>query len=106
MVEGECMENKHYVQALDDKDKVKIIFAQNHGKIIKFVVQYYALVGRRWRTVMRIDNCHGFAHQHVYHLRGKGYKLSLNKDTNIAFTEAQGYIKKNFVKIKENFLFN
>ncbi len=54
---------------------------------------------------MRIDNCHGYPHQYVYHLRAKEFLLSLEKDNNSAFTKAQGYIVKEFRKIRENFIF-
>jgi len=100
------MEHKSYVQLLTDEDKLKIEFTQDRGVIIKFVVQYYSLMASRWRTVMRIDNCHGFAHRHVYHLQNKEYKVPLNKDANKAFTEAKAYIVKNLHVIKENFLFS
>lgn len=100
------MENKEYTQFLTDKDKLKISFTQHRGKIVKFVVQYYAFIETRWRPIMRIDNCHGFSHRHVYHLRNREYKVSLEKEANVAFTEAKVYIVRNFAVIKENFLFS
>ena len=100
------MQTREYTQLLTDKDKLRIAFTKNKGKILKFVVQYYILTGSRWRTILRIDNCHGFSHRHIYHLREREYKVMLNKDINLAFTESKEYILKNFEKIKENFIFS
>jgi len=99
------MQTKEYTQSLTDKDRLCITFTKHRGKILKFVVQYYSLTGSRWRTIMRIDNCHGFPHRHVYHLRKKEYRTILDTDNNSAFTESKGYIIRNFSKIKENYIF-
>ena len=99
------MKRTEYIQLLTNEDKVRIEFIQDHGKVLKFVVQYYSLIDSRWRTIMRIDNCHGFPHRHVYYLRRREFKVVLDKDTNTAFTGAKEYILKNFLKIKQNFLF-
>lgn len=100
------MKHTEYTQLLTNEDNLRIEFTQNRGKVLKFVVQYYGLINSRWRTIMRIDSCHGFAHRHVYHLRKKEFKVVLTKDNNTAFTEGKEYILKNFQKIKQNFLFS
>jgi hypothetical protein len=100
------MKQIEYTQLLTDEDKLRIEFTQDRGKILKFVVQYYSLINSRWRTIMRIDNCHGFPHRHVYHLRKMEFKVVLSKDANTAFTEGKEYILKNFQKIAQNFLFS
>jgi len=100
------MKKVEYTISLTDVDKVRIEFAQNRGKILKFVVQYHALAENRWRVIMRIDNCHGFPHQHIYHLHAKKYRVPLDVNNNVAFTQAKTYIIRDFRKIKENFLFS
>lgn len=75
-----------------------------NGKVIFFVVQYYAFINGKWRTIMRADNCHGTGHMHTYHLQSKEFKLSLDKENGEAFNEARDHITKDFLKIKENFL--
>ncbi len=100
------MKKVDYIQALTEEDKVRISFTQDRGKILKFTVQYFALIKDRWRTIMRIDNCHGYPHQHVRHLHAEEFRVPLDKDTNLAFTEAQKYIANEFKKIKENFIFS
>ncbi len=99
------MKRTEYTQLLTDKDKLRIEFTQHHGTISKFVVQYYSLIGSRWRTIMRIDNCHGFSHKHACYLHRKEFTVVLSREPNIAFTELKEYILKNLQKIKQNFLF-
>ena len=100
------MKSVDYTQVLTEEDKIRISFIQNRGKVFKFIVQYYTLIKNKWRTVMRIDNCHDYPHQHIYHLHGKEFVITLEKDNNLAFTEAHKHIIKEFKKIKENFIFS
>ena len=95
-----------YVRLLTPEDKHRIYLSKSRGKISKFVIQYYTKVEKRWRSVMRIDNCHGYPHKHTYHLRKKEFVLLLSQDNNTALTEAQNFVQNNFKKIKENFLFS
>lgn len=90
---------------LSGEDKLKFEFTVNRGKISKFVVQYYAWIETRWRTIIRIDNCHGRGHIHKYYLHTKEYWVLLGiEDNNKAFNQAKLLVKRNFLKFKENFL--
>ncbi len=100
------MKKIDYTQFLTNEDKIRIEFIQNRGKVLKFVVQYYGLINSRWRTIMRIGNHHSYPHKHVYHLRRKEFKIVIDTDDNMAFTEAKIHIIRDFKKIKENFLFS
>lgn len=98
------MPDKEYTQFLSLSDKIKIRLVTKNGKVIFFVVQYYAFIYGRWKTIMRADNCHNTAHIHTYHLQSKEFKILLNKENGIAFKDVREHIVKDFVKIKENFL--
>lgn len=98
------MPEKEYTQSLSLEDKLTIRLVTKNGKFVFFVVQYYALINGRWKTIMRADNCHGKGHIHRYHLQSREFWVSLGQDNNIAFNEAKINILKNFPKIKENFL--
>jgi len=98
------MPEKEYIQFLSLEDKLKIKFATKNGKVVFFVVQYYAKIKGKWVTIMRADNCHGTGHLHTYHLQSKEYKVLLNKENSKAFSEARKHILKDFLKIKENYL--
>lgn len=100
------MKEMNHTYILTDEDKVKVYFKKRRGKIVKFIVQYYSLVNSRWRSIMRIDNCHNYPHRHTYHLHKKEFVIILDIDSNSAFTEAKEYIIENFPKIKSNFMFS
>ena len=100
------MKKVEYYQDLTSEDKMYVRLVHNRGKVLQFVVQYYALFGLKWRTIMRVDNYHGFAHKHIYYLHVREHRVLLNKDSNKAFTEAKTYISTEFEKIKENFVFS
>lgn len=95
-----------YTQILTDEDRVRIYFKKHHGKIVKFIVQYFSLIKGRWRSVLRIDACHNYPHIHTYHLQKQESVVRLNSNNNIVFTEYKIYIIKNFKKIRENFIFS
>ena len=99
------MKNIDFPLLLTPEDKVRVAFKQNRGKIEFFIVQYYALVNGRWRTIIRIDTCHGQSpHKHTYHPNRRPYKVHLSGHLNTVFTEADKFVKQNFKKIKENYL--
>lgn len=98
------MVNTEYEIWLSNEDKLKIKFSSLKGKVQNFVVQYYAKIKSKWRTIMRIDNNHGYPHKHIYYLHSKEFKLKLNQDNNSLLSESKEYIRKDFLKIKENFL--
>lgn len=98
------MKEPDYVLLLTQEDKIRVAFRQNHGKIEHFIVQYYALMDGRWRTIMRIDTCHSYAHKHTFHANNRQYVVRLPGDLNIVFTESTNFVTKNFEKIKENYL--
>jgi hypothetical protein len=98
--------DKEYFQYLSLDDRLKVKFTTRNGKVTFFVVQYYAKINGKWKTVMRADNCHVTAHLHTYYLQSKEYKVLLNKENNVALVEARDHISKDFLKIKENYLNN
>ena len=101
------MKDADYSYLIAEEDKIRIAFRKRHGRIEYFIVQYYALINNRWRSIMRFDTCHGYAHQHTFHLRHKEYIVDLTKrgdSLNTAFTTSIEHIKNNFKKIKENYI--
>ncbi|MBI3231516.1 MAG: hypothetical protein HYZ51_00310 [Candidatus Doudnabacteria bacterium] len=88
------MPDKEYTQFLCLEDKLTIRLVTKNGKVVFFVVQYYALINGRWKTIMRADNCHKTGHIHTYHLQSKEFKLLLNKENSIAFNDAREHIIK------------
>jgi hypothetical protein len=73
----------------DQKDRLRVIASKEKGMIIRFVVQYEACIKNEWRSIVRYDTAHGFAHKDIIHPNGKVEKQPLPfTDFNIAFTFA------------------
>lgn len=103
------MKEADYSYPLTEEDKIRIAFRKKHGKIEYFIVQYFALINSRWRSIMRFDTCHGYAHKHTFHLIRKEYIMNLTgpgDNLNEVFTQVSKYVKSDFQKIKSNFLRN
>ena len=103
------MEKRDYTYFLTPEDKVRIAFDQSRGTIRHFIVQYSSLIKGRWRSIMRFDTCHGYAHKHTHHLASDERIVTLTAPgdrLNETFTEASAFIKDNYRNIKANYLKN
>ena len=93
---------------LSSDDKVHREFIVKNGKLTDFVIQYHSKVKGGWRTILRYDTSHGYAHKHIYHLKRKNNRkiiLSSNADEySKIYNEAIKHLKNNFDKIKRNYL--
>ncbi len=97
---------REYILRLTDDDIVVIKFTSRRKLVEHFVVQYYARIKDEWKIIIRADNSHGFPHIHRYYLHSKERKVLLGKDNSVVFNEIKGRIKKDYLKIKENYLNN
>ena len=100
------MKSVEYTYTLTKEDRVRILFQKRRGKITHFIVQYYSLIGGEWRSIMRYDTCHGYAHCHTFHAQSEEYVRDLTKpgeDLNKIFTRAYEHIRRDFKNIKDNF---
>jgi len=71
------------------QDRVRVVALKQKDKIIKFVVQYEALIKNLWRAIIRYDTSHGFAHKDIIHYNGEVDKQPLYfQNFNMAFTFA------------------
>ena len=97
-----------YTLKLSEEDKLFVNFQLKRGKITDFVLQYHSLTNKGWRTIIRCDTRHGIAHEHRCYFRkiGKSRRIILGgkEDYNLIFTQAQAKIRKNYQKIKQNYL--
>lgn len=98
------MKRTNYTRRLTPEDKVRIYFEKDRGRIMHFVIQYYALLDKQWITIIRIDTCHGYAHKHVYHKRGREYCSRIFGDLGDVFTEHVRTVINSFPQIKQNYL--
>jgi len=100
------MKAPDYTNYLTPTDRVRVAFRQNRGNVEHFVVNYQALIDGRWRTVMRIDTCHGYAHKHTFYRNGRQYVIKWDGRVSDVFTESVAFVKRNFARIKDNYLRN
>src|SRR5271170_1341683 len=98
-------QTRFYTVPLTDTDYIKVSHVRSRNRVLKFSVQYNGLIEGRWRKVTRYDNAHGSPHRHVYYPDRAEYKHPMSTiDNNLAFTEAQTVIKKNFMHMRERYI--
>lgn len=95
---------KTYHQLITPEDKLVVRFKKDHGKILEWSIEYFAVVHDRWREIVRYDNCHGFPHKHVFHLHRKEFRLKLQGDDSDIFTDTKRTIIRDYLKIKSNYI--
>jgi hypothetical protein len=84
-------------------DRLRIIARKDKGEIREFVAQYEALISEEWRSVVRYDTAHGFAHKDIIMANGEVLKQPLFFETfNLAFTFATLDLKLNWRQYKES----
>ena len=78
-----------YTLSDDLEDRIRVKALKKKDKIVKFVVQYEAVIKNQWRAIVRYDTSHGFAHKDIIHFKGEVDKQPLYfQDFNMAFTFA------------------
>ena len=71
------------------EDRLRVSAWRQKKEIIRFIVQYEALINDRWMAIVRYDTSHGFAHKDILHFRGEEDKQPLYfQDFKMAFTFA------------------
>ena len=74
------------------------------GDVVKFTIQLEVESKERWRTVIRYDTAHGYAHIDRLNLQGKRRKERLHLNFSDALTRAERDIKQNWWTYRETFL--
>jgi len=85
-------------------DRIRHSHISVKGRIVRFAIQYEALIQGRWFPVVRYDNYHGFAHMNRMHPDGSVEKVALpNWGYNEALTFAQDDIRSNWEWYRERY---
>jgi len=78
----------------EKKDRIRVTAQKEKGEILKFVVQYEALIRGKWHPIVRYDTSHGFAHKDLIYPGGTEEKQPLHfQSFNVALTFAIQDIK-------------
>ena len=57
------------------KDRFRYYHHLIRGRIVRFRIQYEALIGERWHAIVRYDTAHGRPHKDVLHPDGSQDKV-------------------------------
>lgn len=96
-----------YTLSIEGDERLRVSALKSQNKILKFVVQLELRINEMWRSVVRYDTSHAYAHKDIIHADGHIEKQALYfEDFNSAFTFAIEDIKLNwqwykFAYIKE-----
>ena len=98
-------QSKTFISLLTDEDRIVVRMRRSGRHVLRFSVQYEALINGQWHKITRFDNAHGYPHRHVYHPHRQEYKHPMSTtNNNQAFTEAQMVLKKNFMGMRERYI--
>ena len=92
------------MQVITEKDRIRVRFKKDRGKILEFVVQYETWVRGGWQVIVRYDTAHGKAHTDVYRPNGTREKRLLHfPNFNGAFSYAEEDIKANWEHYRQRY---
>lgn len=95
---------KNYVIYYPENCRKRYYHARIKNKIVEFVVQLEVYFNGKWRSVIRYDTSHGFAHRDIIHFDGTVEKTPLFiKDFNDALNFANADINANWQIYKNRF---
>ncbi len=98
------MPEKTYTRTLGENARKRHYHKTDKGKVIDFVVQMEVKVEGKWRTVIRYDCSHDFAHMDRYNIRGEKEKEEILLPYGESLTLADEDINLNWEFYKERFL--
>ncbi len=99
------MVERSYVQVVGARDRIRVRFKKERGRIIEFVIQYETLVRNKWQAVVRYDTAHGQPHTDVIRPDGtKEKKLLHLPKFNDAFSYAEEDVKANWERYRQRYL--
>ena len=93
-----------FVVILDDGVRKRHQHRVEKGEVLSFAVQLKTLVKDTWKTVIRYDSSHDFAHIDLFTLSGKKKKVPLNLSFSSALTLADWDINENWEEYVRDFL--
>jgi hypothetical protein len=74
------MNNKEFYIYLGThfKDRIRLRFEKDKGKILDLVMQYETIVNEKWVAIVRYDCAHGFFHRDLLHPNGDKEKKTID----------------------------
>lgn len=91
----------------DFGDVMRVSFAKDSGRIVRFSVQYEAMVAGKLKPVVRYDTAHGFAHRDLLDWDGSTRhwdRMSERPNYRESLSDAVQDIKTNWRRYRDDFL--
>jgi len=98
------MSEKAYTRALGENARKRHYHKTEKGKVVNFVVQLEVKVEGSWKSVIRYDCAHDFAHLDRYNISGETSKEELHLPYAECLTLADEDININWASYAERFL--
>jgi spore cortex formation protein SpoVR/YcgB (stage V sporulation) len=94
-----------FSEFLDDKKKdfilVKIMFSEDHSKVIEFVIIYFTIIGEKPVEIVKYDVSRKESLNVHYYYQKPAKKIFLKKEVNFeTVEEILDLIKRNWTKMK------
>ena len=87
------------------KDRLRIHFKTEKGKIDDLLLQYETLLSNKWTEIVRYDCAHGFFYRDIINPNGSKEKKAIEmSNLNDAFAFARQDLEDKWEWYKENYL--
>ena len=104
MTESAQRQRKRFKIVLSDQDEVRVSFDLETGQVVGFAVQYLALIGGKWKPVVRFDTAHGRPHMDISRPDGSQETRTFPyHDYGTALTHAIGYIQERWESWRDRY---
>ncbi len=98
------MAETRYTLPVSADTRIRHYHLTERGRVVRFVIQLEVQVKASWKSVIRYDNAHGFAHVDRFNLKRGRRKETLSLNFEEALTRAERDIKQNWSIYRERFL--
>lgn len=93
-----------YERQLDIDARLRVQYRISRGRVVQFVAQLEILNEGEWRSVIRYDTAHRFAHRDSHELSGRQTKTELKMTFEEALSFALQDLRDNWESYRDRFL--
>jgi len=90
---------KHTIH-LTSTNTIDVILFISNRKLIKFSLNYRSYINQKWYEVYRVDNYHGFLHEHKFWRSNKKIPIKENVDNKEIIKKYREQIRKEYKKYR------
>ena len=97
------MKIKRFTSVISTEDLLDVVIQIEKKRIIKFALNYRARIKEKWEQIYRVDNFHGFLHEHRFWRSEKPIPLDETHGLNEMFIKYHNEVLENHEKYKKYF---